>query len=353
MHEALTALINRQRPVDVRMWRSFWDLLHGSRLDRGEAVALLASLSTRVPDHATLTAFLRSLEERRPQPAVRFPSAVNIVGTGGGPETFNISTAAAFTAAALGVPVIKTGSRAYSGRVGSLDLLRMLGIPLTTSYEETEAALARDGIAFAGYFVYPRELTLLAQRILPLSLRSLGRFVNSLGPFLAEMPVSAQVVGVSDQSLLPCLQHIAGHTDRAVWLCVNDLGIDELVSFAQNVVHANDGSAATRLTGRELGLTPGTIDDIRRSGDTQASVTEHFLAVLSGRGGRVATQTVCLNAAALAVASGRIGTWPDAIAAAAASLHDGAVLRLASRLRASSPRSREFTAACPVGAAGG
>jgi anthranilate phosphoribosyltransferase len=352
MHEAVAALIDRRRPADVRMWRSFWDLLDGSRLDGGEAVALLASLSASVPDHAALTAFFRSLEERRPRAAVRFPGAVNIVGTGGGPETFNISTAAAFTAAAMGIPVIKTGSRAYSGRVGSLDLLRMLGIPLTTSYEEIEATLASDGIAFAGYFVYPRELTLLARQVFPLSLRSLGRFVNCLGPFLAEMPVSAQVVGVSDQSLLPSLQHIAGQARRAVWLCVNDLGVDELVSFARNAVHANDGSAAIRLTGSELGLAPGMIDDIRRPEGEQASVAEHFLAVLSGRGGRIATQTVCLNAAALAVASGRIGTWADAIAAAAESLRSGAVLQLASRLRASRP-SQAFMAACPIGAAGG
>ena len=52
------------------------------------------------------------------QPAARSADepTVNIVGTGGGPSTFNLSTASAFVGAALGARVIKTGSRAYTSR---------------------------------------------------------------------------------------------------------------------------------------------------------------------------------------------------------------------------------------------
>jgi len=216
MHEAVVALIGRDRPVQLPVWRSFWDQLHAGELRRGEATALLASLSTRMPDPLTLCAFLDSLAERRPaRPADAFSDAVNIVGTGGGPRTFNISTAAAFVAAAMGVRVVKTGSRAYTGSCGSLDLLERLGIAATTSYEQTRDTLGRCGVAFAGYFVYPAEIALLARAVVPLDMRRLGSIVNTLGPLLADAPVRAQVTGVSRPEALEGLRQAAAHVSRA------------------------------------------------------------------------------------------------------------------------------------------
>ena len=63
--------------------------------------------------------------------------------------------------------MIKTGSRAYKSRTGSVDLLDRLGVKMTASYEQTEELLSTVGIACAGPFVYPRELRLLARTILP------------------------------------------------------------------------------------------------------------------------------------------------------------------------------------------
>ncbi|MEU5976468.1 anthranilate phosphoribosyltransferase [Streptomyces sp. NPDC047315] len=333
MHQVLRALLTHDRPLEQSMWRSFWDELRDGGLPSGEAVALLASLSTRMPDHDGLSGFLRSLEERRPEAVTRLDDTVNIVGSGGGPHTFNISTAAAFTAAAMGVRVVKTGSRAYSGTCGSFDLLERLGIGLTGSYEQTTATLEQFGLAFAGGFVYPRELTLLARRILPMELRTLGGFINSIGPFLAAMPVSAQLVGVSDPALLPSLRQFAATvTDRRVWLCTNDLGIDELVSGVDNVIHTNEGLGEIHLRATALGAEPGTIAELRPA-DPAESVVEHFLDVLSGDRQDLAARTVCLNAAAMAVASGLVSEWTQAVTTATDALRGGAALDLVHRLR--------------------
>ncbi|MFI6638496.1 anthranilate phosphoribosyltransferase [Streptomyces sp. NPDC050504] len=331
MHEVPLALLTRERPVEQEMWRSFWDRLHEGGLRRGETVALLASLATRMPDRETLHGFLRSLEERRPRPVARLDGAANIVGTGGGPGTFNISTAAAFVAAALGVRVVKTGSRACTSTCGSHDLLELLGIPLTASYEQTGAALDRYGIAFPGPFVYPRELMLLAKSVLPLDPRTLGRFVNAVGPFLAAMPVSYQLIGVADHALLPRLRYVADRTaDRRIWLCGNALGVDELVSSVDNVIHVNDGTTRHLRADAPGGTTLTGLRPVGRPDQ----VAEHFLDVLRGGGGRLATRTVALNAAALAVASGLVDDWDEARAAAADALTGGAALDLVNRLRA-------------------
>ncbi|MEU9235811.1 anthranilate phosphoribosyltransferase [Streptomyces subrutilus] len=349
MHDAVAAVIGQDRPVDLPLWRSFWDALHerGPQhergLRRGEAIALLASLSTAMPGRTTLTALLDSLAERRPGHGGRtgggpgaFDGAVNIVGTGGGPSTFNISTAAALVAAAAGTPVVKTGSRAYTSPMGSVDLLERLGIPLTRSYEETHETLEDCGIAFAGSFVYPAELALLARAVLPLDIRGLGRCINALGPFLADMPVSAQVTGVSDARLAPALRTAAAHTARAarrrVWLAANDPGADELLGCAANRVNSYEpgGEDEFTLDPALLGLRPGTLEGLRPRGRDPVA---YFLAVLGGEGTRDAKDTVCLNAAALAVAGHTTGDWHEALARARAVIHDGGALALLERLR--------------------
>ncbi len=333
MHDVLAALVSREHPVDEDMWRSFWDRLCNGHLRRGEAVALLASLSTRLPDDATLRALLTSLHERAPRPTVRFPGVVNIVGTGGGPKTFNVSTASAFVAAALGVRVVKTGSRAYSSRYGSMDLMQNLGIPLANSYEQIEEMLERFGIACAGYFIYPAELSLLAKNIFPFDMRVVGRFVNSIGPFLADIPISAQLTGVSDHALLPSLRSLAADfADRRIWLCVNEFGADELISFSHNVIHPNGGECDIQLAPNALGLDAGTMTELRPVADG-APVVEHFLARLSGDGPRAGLQTIWLNAAALAVLSGTVDDWSTALQAAREVIERGAVTRLVNQMR--------------------
>lgn len=334
MHDALTGLLARRPVAERETWRSLWDRLGDGTLGKEQAVALLASLTTRLPGPETLRALLDSLLERRPAaPAGRWEAAVNVVGTGGGPATFNISTASAFVAAAAGVRVVKTGSRAYTSSLGSVDLLERLGVRPTSSYEHTERTLEEYGIAFAGPFVYPAELTRLARTVAPLSMKPFGRFLNALGPFLADLPVTAQVTGVSHTMPLPALRALADTvTDRRIWLTTNTAGADELLPFADNTVHTNDHTAAIPLEAGALLPADGSLDELRPVAPADAA--GHFLDVLSGAAGATATRTVCLNAAALAVASGHSDGWPAALAAAERAVTGGAARELAERMRA-------------------
>ncbi len=331
----LESLLDQRADVPLDDWRTFWDRLEAGAVDRGEAVALLSSLATRLPDHGTLRGLLTSFDERRPPAPRRWPGAVNIVGTGGGPPTFNISTAAAFVAAATGVPVVKTGSRAYTSKVGSIDLLERLGIGLTKSHADTEESLDRFGLAFAGQYVYPTVLTRLARVILPTSMRWFGRFLNTIGPFLAGLPVAAQVTGVSGAAPLARLRQLACEVeDRTIWLCTNDVGADELLGFADNVIHTSSGEL--RLPrGRHTSGT-GTLTAVAPADGADAEA--RFLDIVSGEGGAVATETVCLNAAAMAIAAGWATDWAPAVADAKHAVRTGVARDLVDLMRV--PRRR-------------
>lgn len=333
MRRLLAAVIDGDRNIDVASWRQFWDRLRGGQLLNGEAAALLAGLSAGAPSPETARALVRSLAERRPPATGRFENAVNIVGTGGGIRTFNISTAAALVAAAQSVPVVKTGSGAYTSRMGSYDLLRRLGIALTTSYDQTADHLMRYDIAFAGPFVYPAELGLLARAVAPLDFRAIGRIVNVLGPFLADVDTTAQLTGVSDHSRLPMLQALAAASGpKRVWLSSNALGADELLSFAGNDIWRSDVAAPVRLEPAALGLASGTPADLAPAREDGLAVA-HFLALLAGDAPPAAVQTVCLNAAALMVLSGHAGSWPDAFRASAQVIAGGHAVAVVERLR--------------------
>ena len=118
-----TALAGRSRspitqryPIAEEVWTDFWD-----RSREAKDAAPGEALGVSFPP-ADVAAPRRGVGQPTPELAAGAQPAagrrlsgrpVNIVGTGGGPSTFNLSTASAFVAAAMGARVIKTGSRAY------------------------------------------------------------------------------------------------------------------------------------------------------------------------------------------------------------------------------------------------
>ncbi len=74
---------------------------------------------------------------------------LDIVGTGGdGANTFNISTASMFVAAAAGARVAKHGGRGVSSSSGSADVLESLGANINLKPEQVAQSIGQTGIGF-------------------------------------------------------------------------------------------------------------------------------------------------------------------------------------------------------------
>jgi anthranilate phosphoribosyltransferase len=332
--QLLADLVAHKYPVSEEVWGNFWERLGARELEQGEALAVVCSLTTLTPDGESVGNLLRSLQERNPRPDPPKQKTVNIVGTGGGPSTFNLSTASAFVAAAMGARVIKTGSRAYASKTGSVDLLDRLGIKLSGSYEQIDEMLDTFGMACAGPFVYPKELRLLARNILPFGMKQMGRFFNLIGPFLGAVPVTIQITGTSDHSVLPMFKALAGADDSRRYLVTwNDLGADELLSICDSQVYDSDSEEEYTLSPTEIGLAGGTFDELKPVDDVDSTVP-HFMALIGGVGPAAAIESIKLNAAALAINADVASDWPDGLRMAGEAMAAGEPGRLIEALRA-------------------
>ncbi|HUS67504.1 MAG TPA: hypothetical protein VMZ28_23365, partial [Kofleriaceae bacterium] len=165
-----------------------------------EIGAMLGSLAARMrADDAV--AFVRAC--RTTQPPVPVPGgakpSVNLVGTGGGRPTFNVSTTTAFLLAAAGVTVIKTGSGAYSGRSGFAETAAALGVLRNLDWPELLDVAQRVGMVLVHPSRYAPVLGTLALAIKPASMKAVGGFVNAIGPLLAPVAVDHRVFGASSE----------------------------------------------------------------------------------------------------------------------------------------------------------
>ena len=125
---------------------------------------------------------------------------VDTCGTGGdGANTFNISTAVAFVASSCGVKIAKHGNKSASGKVGSADVLKNLGLNLDCSLEKVISAVSEIGITFLFAPVWHKSLIKLAPLRRELGIRTV---FNQLGPLVNPLRPNAQVLGVASDNLL-------------------------------------------------------------------------------------------------------------------------------------------------------
>ena len=285
--------------------------------------ALLAALRAKGVSGEELAAMAAVLRQACPLPGAR-PDLplVDTCGTGGdGADSFNISTAVAFVAAACGAHVAKHGNRSASGRVGSADVLEALGIHLQAPQAEVVAALPATGVTFLFAPGWHPALVGLA----PLR-RSLGvrTVFNLLGPLVNPLQPEAQVLGVARPDLLdPMADALARLGLRRAVVVHGAGGLDEASLQGINQLRLVEGGSvrAESLDPRSLGL--ACADNAALAGGDLATNRAILEAVLQGRGTVPQQAVVTLNAALVLWAAGVVDSIESGCAQAAAALADG------------------------------
>ncbi|MFY8149617.1 MAG: anthranilate phosphoribosyltransferase [Prochlorococcaceae cyanobacterium] len=275
------------------------------RVEPVQTGALLAALRARGVNGEELAAMAEVLRQACPLPGPR-PELplVDTCGTGGdGADSFNISTAVAFVAAAAGAHVAKHGNRSASGRVGSADVLEALGLHLQAPAPQVVAALPEAGVTFLFAPGWHPALVGLAPLRRALGIRTV---FNLLGPLVNPLQPDAQVLGVARPDLLDPMAEALRRLGLARAVVVHGHGgLDEASLSGASELRLLEGGEIRRLQldPAALGLTPAPLEALA-GGDvaTNAAILE---AVLRGQGTPAQRQVVALNAALVLWAAGR------------------------------------------------
>lgn len=261
--------------------------------------ALLAAIQAKGVSAEELAGMARVLQAQSlgGDASERLPFAcVDTCGTGGdGANTFNISTAVAFVAAAAGVAVAKHGNRSASSKVGSADVLEALGVNLAAPTERVKAALHETGITFC----FARGWHPAMKAVAPLRATLKVRTVfNLLGPLVNPLRPTGQVIGVFDPAVLHPMAEALNQLEmpQAIILHgrekLDEAGLSDLTDLA--VLEGGQVAAAV-LDPQQFGLTKAPTAALR--GGEVAENAAILQAVLQGKGTQAQQEVVALNAA--------------------------------------------------------
>jgi anthranilate phosphoribosyltransferase len=247
-------------------------------------------------------------------------SMFDTCGTGGDRSgTFNISTLSAIVVAGAGVPVAKHGNRAASSHCGSADLLEALGVKIDLGAAGVERCLAEAGIGFMFAPVFHPAFRhagpVRGELRVPTSFNFLGPLTNPARP-------AAQVVGVSDERMLPLMAEVLARRGTRAKLFRGEDGLDELTTTGPSLVlDVRDGEVReSRLDPGQHGIANASRVDLR-GGDAGESA-RIAREVLEGAPGP-RRDVVLLNAGAALEVAGVAPDLDGGIALAASSIDDG------------------------------
>jgi len=272
-------------------------------------------------------------------PAQNSANLVDTCGTGGdAAHTFNISTAAAFVAAAAGARVAKHGGRSVSSTSGSADVLEALGVNLNLTPEQVAASIDAIGIGFMFAPNFHGAMKHAAPARRELGVRTL---FNILGPLTNPAGAPHQLLGVFHPDLVGILVRVLQRLgSRHVMVVHGSDGMDEITLSGETLIgELKDGEVTEyAIHPREFGFNSCSSDVLKVWDATQAR--DMLLAVLDGLPGP-ARDIVLLNAGAAIYAADRATTLGEGIERARDAIASGAAREKLAQLVEFSNRSRE------------
>jgi len=282
--------------------------------------AFLTALAVRGPSIAEITGAARAMREA--MTVVEAPEgAIDVCGTGGdNAGTLNVSTAAAFVVAGLGVPVAKHGNRAMSSRTGAADVLEALGVPIAHDAASARKNLLKPGFAFLFAPAYHPAMKHVAPVRKDLAFRTV---FNLLGPICNPAGVRRQLMGIFAEEWLEPVAHVLADlgTEKA-WVVHGSDGLDEMTTTGVTRVAVLEAGHVSLqdITPEDAGLKRSTLAALK--GGTAEDNARAIRDLFKGAKNPF-RDIVLLNAGAALVVADRAKSIAEGVALAAESIDQG------------------------------
>ena len=246
---------------------------------------------------------------------------VDTCGTGGDKShSFNISTTAAFVAAAAGARVAKHGGRSVSSKSGSADVLEALGVSLATSPDQVARSIREVGVGFMFAPNHHPAMKHAAPVRKELGMRTI---LNILGPLTNPAGAPNQVMGVFHADLVGIQARVLKLLgSRHVMTVHGHDGLDEITlsgpTFVAELKH--DFITEYTIEPKQFGFDVAPLEAIQVKDPAESKARVE--SVLANEPGP-SRDIVVLNAAAALYVSGVADSLWDGVAMADAALSSG------------------------------
>jgi anthranilate phosphoribosyltransferase len=251
---------------------------------------------------------------------VDVPHLVDTCGTGGsGAKLFNISTAAAFVAAAAGAHVAKHGNRKMTSQSGSADVLEAAGVDLTLTPEQIAQCIREAGVGFLFAQAHHGAMRHAAPVRQELGVRTL---MNVLGPLTNPAGARRQVIGVFSPQFQETLAEVSRLLGAERVLVVHSNGLDEIALDGTTYVVELDAGRIDSypIAPEDFGLERRAVAELRAdSPSTSLALLRRALTEPAS----AAAAIVALNAGAAIYAAGVSDDLAGGVERARAAIADG------------------------------
>lgn len=325
--EAIIKIVNREDLTYDEAYAVMNEIMSGETTQTQNA-AFLAALSTKSTTMETQDEIAGCAAAMRDHALAIDGGDMDtfeIVGTGGdGAQSFNISTTAAFVAAAGGMKVAKHGNRAASSKSGAAECLEALGVNVNQEPEKCLELLDRAGFCFFFAQKYHASMKYVGAIRKELGFRTV---FNILGPLTNPIHPKRQLTGVYDIALVEPIAHVLyGLGVRNGMIVHGRERLDEISACGPTFVcEFRDGSYKTYdICPEDFGLSSCKPEDLRGgTGEENAAITR---AILNGTERGPKRTTVLLNAGAALYVGEKAATLADGVALAAELIDSGKAL---------------------------
>ncbi|AUH51451.1 anthranilate phosphoribosyltransferase [Chromobacterium sp. ATCC 53434] len=318
---ALNRLIDGNELFYDEMLALMRQIMRGE-LTPAQTAAILIGLRVKVESVSEIAAAATVMREFATHvPVADRGHLVDTCGTGGDKShTFNISTTAAFVAAAAGARVAKHGGRSVSSSSGSADVLERLGVNLQLTPEQVGRCIDEIGL---GFMFAPNHHSAM-KHVAPIRKELGARTIfNILGPLTNPADADNQLMGVFHPDLVGIQSRVLQQLgSRHVMIVHGCDGLDELtLSGPSRVAELKDGEIQEyQLEPGEFGLATCELKALRA--DTAEQSRDRLLSVLDGESGP-ARDIVLFNAGAAIYTADIAPSLADGVTMAREALDSG------------------------------
>ena len=308
--------------------RAFAAIMAGG-VGEAQIAAFLTALAVRKPTVEEIAGAVKAM--RAAMKTVEAPDdALDLVGTGGdGHNTLNISSAAAFVAAACGVPIAKHGNRNMSSRTGAADVLEALGVKIDLSPETARLCIEKTGVCF----LFAQSFHPAMKHVAPVR-RALGfrTIFNLLGPLSNPAGVKRQLLGVYALEWVEPVAKVLGALGaEKAWVVHGNDGLDEVsISDITHVAVLDHGRVDVgSVAPEDAGLPRWPLAAVKGGEAPQNAAA--LVALLDGERGAY-RDIVLLNTAAALIVADKAENLRQGALLAAKAIDEGAAKRVLEKL---------------------